>query len=324
MLLARLTGSRLASLPKRLGQVQHGRGLSSRPDYDAVVVGAGHNGLVAAAYLAKSGRRVCVVERRDVVGGAAVTEEVVPGYKFSRASYLLSLMRPAVIEELELKRQGLHIFRRQPSSFTPIVDSQQSLTLGTDAEENKKEIAKFSEHDAAAFEAYEEQLNQFVDVIDPLLDLSPADLASIFAGTTTLAQRLKRVKEVRGPLRKATKALKEVDLAAMYQMMTTPTEKVLDKIFESEPLKATLATDATIGGMLGPSTPGGGYVLLHHIMGEIDGVRGAWGYPRGGMGAVSQAIASAAKEAGATIVTGENSSTYSTSAPSSLLVSSFE
>ncbi len=282
------------------------RGLSSRPNYDAIVVGGGHNGLVAAAYLAKSGKSVCVVERRHVVGGAAVTEELVPGYKFSRASYLLSLMRPVIIEELELKRHGLHIYRREPSSFTPIINSCESLILGMDTEKNRKEIGKFSELDAASFEVYERQLNQFVDVIDPLLDLSPTELANIFAGMMTLRQRLKRAGDVKRPLGKATKAIREVDLAAMYELVTAPTGKVLERVFESEPLKATLATDATIGAMIGPSTPGGGYVLLHHLMGEIDGVRGAWGYPKGSMGAVSEAIESAAKEAGATIVTGKN------------------
>ena len=273
--------------------------------YDAVVVGGGHNGLVAAAYLAKSGKSVCVVERRKAVGGAAITEEVVPGYKFSRASYLLSLLRPSIMEELDLKKHGLHVYMRRPSSFTPVLGSRDSLTLGMDAESDRKEIAKFSARDADAYADYEKRLNSFVDLIDPLLDLSPAEVVEVFAGSTSLWQRMRKARNMKDSLGKTFRALKETELAAMYELVTAPTAKVLHRTFESEPLKATLATDATIGAMFGPSTPGGGYVLLHHVMGELEGVRGAWGYPRGGMGAVTQAMASAAQEAGVNIITGK-------------------
>ncbi len=195
--------------------------------YDALVVGGGHNGLVAAAYLSKSGlRRVRVLERRPVLGGAAVTEEIVPGYKFSRASYLLSLLRPAVMDELELKKHGLRVYLRDPSSFTPVLGSEKSLLLGMSAEENRRQIAQFSEKDSRVFEEYEEKLNTFVDLLDPILDLSPSELARIFGQGTSLRERIRRLREVRGPLRKAARAAKEADLAALYELVTAPSEKV--------------------------------------------------------------------------------------------------
>jgi len=278
---------------------------SPRDSYDVVIVGGGHNGLVAGAYLASSGLNTAVFERRHVVGGAAVTEEIVPGYKFSRASYVLSLLRPQIFQELQLKKHGLKVHLRDPSSYTPIrsdmwkEDGPRSLTLGMCGKKNHAEISKFSKKDADMFALYESELEKFVEAVDPLLDHAAIDLksfanASVIEKIGLLKQNLHLLKagKIVGPVANN-----------FYELMTAPTTKILDKWFESEPLKATLATDSCIGAMISPDTPGSGYVLLHHVMGELEGVRGAWGYPEGGMGGVSAAIAKSALAAGAEIYT---------------------
>ncbi|XP_069835026.1 pyridine nucleotide-disulfide oxidoreductase domain-containing protein 2 [Dendropsophus ebraccatus] len=272
--------------------------------YDAVIIGGGHNGLVAAAYLQKSGVNCVVLERRHVIGGAAVTEEIVPGFKFSRASYLLSLLRPQIYKDLELKRHGLKIYFRDPHAFTPLLENvngrrPRSLTLGGDMAENQRQIAQFSEKDAKAYPKYEDFMRRLVDAIDPLLDAPPADIAAIAQGSLTT--KLKSLKTLR-PLLKAGITLGS-QLPKYYQVLTAPISKILDEWFESEPLKCTLATDAVIGAMSCPATPGSGYVLLHHVMGELEGKKGSWGYVEGGMGMVSKAIGRAAEESGAEIYT---------------------
>ncbi|XP_072280932.1 pyridine nucleotide-disulfide oxidoreductase domain-containing protein 2 [Pyxicephalus adspersus] len=272
--------------------------------YDAVIVGGGHNGLVAAAYLQKSGLNAVVLERRHVIGGAAVTEEIIPGFKFSRASYLLSLLRPQIYKDLELKKHGLKIYFRDPHSFTPLLESRnghppRSLLLGADMVKNQQQIAQFSKKDAEAYPKYEHFMNRLVSAIDPLLDAPPIDTAAITQGS--LLQRVKSLKTLQ-PLIKAGITLGS-QFPKYYEVLTGPISKILDHWFESEPLKCTLATDAVIGAMTCPSTPGSGYVLLHHVMGELEGKKGAWGYVEGGMGMVSNAIAKAAMEAGAEIHT---------------------
>ncbi|XP_004457085.1 pyridine nucleotide-disulfide oxidoreductase domain-containing protein 2 [Dasypus novemcinctus] len=276
-----------------------------KPEYDAVVIGAGHNGLVAAAYLQRLGVNTVVFERRHVVGGAAVTEEIIPGFKFSRASYLLSLLRPQIYTDLELKKHGLRLHLRNPYSFTPILEEgpggtvPRSLLLGTDMAENQKQIAQFSRKDAQAFPRYEAFMNRLAAAIDPLLDAAPVDVAAFRHGS--LLQRLKALSTLK-PLLQAGLIL-GAQLPQYYQVLTAPITKVLDQWFESEPLKATLATDAVIGAMTSPHTPGSGYVLLHHVMGGLEGTPGAWGYVQGGMGALSDAIASSATAHGASIFT---------------------
>ncbi|XP_040217217.1 pyridine nucleotide-disulfide oxidoreductase domain-containing protein 2 isoform X2 [Rana temporaria] len=272
--------------------------------YDAVIIGGGHNGLVAAAYLQKSGLSAVVLERRHVIGGAAVTEEIIPGFKFSRASYLLSLLRPQIYKDLELKRHGLKIYFRDPHSFTPLLENvkgrpPRSLTLGADMVKNQQQIAQFSKKDAEAYPKYEHFMNRLVSAIDPLLDAPPVDTAAITQGS--LLQRVKSLGSLR-PLIKAGITLGS-QFPKYYEVLTAPISKILDQWFESEPLKCTLATDAVIGAMASPSTPGSGYVLLHHVMGELEGRKGSWGYVEGGMGMVSNAIAKAATEAGAEIYT---------------------
>ncbi|ELW49329.1 Pyridine nucleotide-disulfide oxidoreductase domain-containing protein 2 [Tupaia chinensis] len=332
-----------------------------KPEYDAVVIGAGHNGLVAAAYLQRLGVNTVVFERRHVIGGAAVTEEIVPGFKFSRASYLLSLLRPqiytdlelkaaylqrlgvntvvferrhviggaAVTEEivpgfkfsrasyllsllrpqiytdLELKKHGLRLHLRNPYSFTPMLEEgtghkgPRSLLLGTDTAENQRQIAQFSRKDAQAFPRYEEFMGRLALAVDPLLDAAPVDMAAFQHGS--LRQKFRSLSTLK-PLLKAGRIL-GAQLPQYYQVLTAPISKVLDQWFESEPLKATLATDAVIGAMTSPHSPGSGYVLLHHVMGGLEEIQGAWGYVQGGMGALSDAIASSATAHGATIFT---------------------
>ncbi|XP_030900516.2 pyridine nucleotide-disulfide oxidoreductase domain-containing protein 2 isoform X2 [Melopsittacus undulatus] len=269
-------------------------------EYDAVVIGAGHNGLVAAAYLQRAGLRTAVLEKRHVLGGAAVTEEIVPGFKFSRASYLLSLLRPQIYTELELQRHGLRVLPRDPYSFTPLLEDRsppRSLLLGNNRAQTQQQIAQFSQKDAQAYPEYEAFMEGLVSALDPLLDAAPVDTAAL--GQGSLLQRLSALRSLQ-PLLRAGLALGR-QLPRYYEVLTAPISKILDQWFESEPLKATLATDAVIGAMTSPHTPGSGYVLLHHVMGELEGRRGAWGYVSGGMGALSQAIAHAAAARGAHI-----------------------
>lgn len=270
--------------------------------WDALIIGGGHNGLTAAAYLARSGLSVAVLERRHIIGGAAVTEELIPGFKFSRCSYLQSLLRPCVIKELELKRHGLKLLKRSPSSFTPLLDGRY-LLLGSDKELNYSEISKFSKSDADAYSRYESQLDKFCEFMDPLLDSStPETLQGSSHLNTRMRHKLQNSAFWANCLRRALH-LGQKDLVDLMDLLLAPASKVLNNWFEADVLKVTLATDAVIGSTASVHTPGSGYVLLHHVMGESDGDRGIWSYVEGGMGSVSSAIAAAAKEAGATILT---------------------
>jgi len=274
-------------------------------EYDAVVVGAGHNGLVAATYLSKAGLRVAVLERRHVVGGAAVTEEIIPGFKFSRASYVLSLLRPAIVKELELKKHGLRVYLRNPTSYTPISsvkwsgNQEKSLTLWADKNKTFSEIAKFSIKDAEAYPKYEKYLDKFANAIHPLLDNPPPNIPNILG--KSLKKKIGGFRSLK-PVIKTQKELQE-DSLLFYELLTSTATKILDQWFESEPLRATLATDGVIGAMLGPNSSGSSYVLLHHVMGELEGIKGAWGYPEGGMGSVTQVLAKAAMSYGTQIFT---------------------
>lgn len=260
--------------------------------WDAIVVGAGHNGLVAAAYLARAGLRTLVLERRERVGGACVTEEIWPGYRVSRAAYVAGLLRPALVEELGLASRGLRLLRRVPSSFTPLPDGR-GLLLGPDPDLCRREIARFSPRDAEAHPRYEALLDRAARVFEPLLDVPPPDPARLRASDLPVLARL-----ARGAL-----GLRR-DLAGRTRLLLAPARDTLTAWFESEPLRSTLATDALIGAFAAPSTPGTGYVLFHHVMGETGGARGVWAYVAGGMGALSEAIADAARAAGAEIRTG--------------------
>src|SRR5438105_3259419 len=254
--------------------------------FDAIIIGAGHNGLVTACYLARARWRVLVLERRYVVGGACVTEEVFPGFKVSTAAYVNSLFRKEIVRDLRLGDYGFEVLERSPSSFTPFLD-RRSLLLGPDAEMTRKEIAKFSRRDADNYPRYEAMLERVADVIEPTLTESPPDLFR--PGLRGLWRLLGLQRRLRCLGSGAGEAV---------EILTGPARPILDRWFESEELKATLATDAIIGAMASPSMPGTAYVLFHHAMGETNGKRGVWGYVRGGMGALTQALASAARDLG--------------------------
>lgn len=268
--------------------------------YHAIIIGGGHNGLVCAAYLARAGKRVLVLERQDVAGGAAVTDEIAPGYKVSTASYLVSLLLPEIERELELKRHGYKVLNRNPSSFTPLPDGRH-LLLGPDEAFNRAQIARFSQRDAEAYPRYEAWLTRVAECIEPLLDGPPADLLPLPAHWRRrgLWQRLREL----GRGNRLYRALRGMgaELPQSVELITGAARPILDRWFESDALKATLATDAVIGTHAPISAPGTGYVLLHHVMGVAGGARGVWGYVEGGMGALSQAMARAAQEAGVEI-----------------------
>jgi phytoene dehydrogenase-like protein len=257
--------------------------------YDAIIIGAGHNGLTCAAYLAKAGRKVLVLERREVLGGCSVTEEVWPGCKVSTAAYVNSLLRPEIIRELELKKHGFEMLPRNPSSFTPFPDGR-SLLLGPDPALNHAEVGKFSTRDAENLPKYEAMLLKAAEFLEPMLDEIPPDPMSWKPG------QLWRLMRLGLRFRKLG-----ADAAATIEVLTGAARPILDRWFESEQLKVTLATDAVIGAFASPSMPGTAYVLFHHVMGECDGARGVWGYVRGGMGGLSAAIAAAARRHGAEI-----------------------
>jgi phytoene dehydrogenase-like protein len=256
---------------------------------DAIVIGGGHNGLVTAAYLARAGLRTLLLERRPVLGGACVTEELWPGYRISRAAYVAGLLRPALLRELNLRGRGLRLLRRDPSSYTPLPEGG-GLLLGSDPEACRRAIARFSTHDAERYAAYEAFLDRVARRLEPLLDAPSPDPARFGARDLRLLARLGLgLFRLRG------------DLARASSLLLGAARPALESWFESEPLLGTLATDAVIGAWASPSTPGTGYVLFHHVMGEMGGARGVWAYVEGGMGALCEAIADAARAEGAQI-----------------------
>ena len=250
----------------------------------AVIVGGGHNGLTCAAYLARAGVSVTVLERRPVLGGACVSEELWPGYRVSRGAYVLSLLRPVIAEELELAQHGLRLLPRVPSSITPLPDGR-ALVLGNEPREDFAAIERFSRRDAEAYRRYEAWLESIADTLEPLLDAPEA----------IRPRRLSRA---------ALRLLRGPGLRSSARLLLGSARAVLDAWFKSEPLKSTLATDGIIGAFASPSAPSTGYVLFHHVMGQAGGRRGVWAYVAGGMGALSESLASAARAAGAEIRTG--------------------
>lgn len=265
--------------------------------WDAVIVGGGHNGLVTAAYLARAGKRVLLCERRHTLGGAAVTEELFPGFHYSRASYVYSLFRPHIVSDLKLHERGLTLLARKPSSFTPVVGSTgPSLLLGGGAAEDAASIAQFSTRDARQYAAYNAMLDKYAAAFVPLLDRRPPALEAVLSSTHSLSERMEAIMD----LLRAGRVISSLgtDLPGFMELLTAPATKILDRWFESDILKTTLATDAVIGALVSPSTAQSAYVLLHHVM------CGTWFNVRGGMGALSQAVAAAARSHGAELRTG--------------------
>lgn len=254
--------------------------------YHAIVIGGGHNGLTAAAYLGRAGRKVLVLERRRVLGGAAVTEEVFPGFRYSVCSYVVSLLRPQIIRELDLPRHGLKILPLD-GTFTPMPDGNY-LWRVDDHAATHREIARHSQLDADAYESYSSTMVSMARFVKPILDMTPPDPAS--RNPRDLLQLLSLVNRFRG--------LPPADRRIVAQLMSMSAVDFLGQWFESDVLKATMAASGIIGAFLGVRSPGTAYVLLHHYMGEIDGVFRTWGLPLGGTGAVSNAIAEAGRQAG--------------------------
>ena len=258
--------------------------------YDAVVIGGGHNGLVNAAYLAKAGLKVLVLERRPILGGATLTEEIVPGFRFSVFSYVVSLLRPEIIRELELPKHGLEILPLD-GTITPLEDDY--LWRVNDHGTTVRELRRWSLNDAEAYEEYGPLMAEMGRFIKPILSIPPPDPGKLspfeWLPLTPLAKQFRDL-----PRRLQT---------TFIQLMTMSAADFLDQWFETEPLKATMSASGIIGTFQGPRSPGTAYVLLHHYMGEIDGAFRAWGVPRGGTGAIAYAIAEAALAAGVTIRT---------------------
>ena len=257
--------------------------------YDAIIVGGGHNGLVCAAYLAKAGKSVLVLERRHLVGGAAVTEEIYPGFQYSVCSYVVSLLRPAIIRDLQLPRFGLHVVPLE-CTFTPYPDGR-SLMRNADPDVTRREIQAFSRRDADVYPEFGQAMGQLARFAKPIIDEEAPDPGSV---------NPKELMRLLG-LGKRFRELGD-DLAALqYKLTTMSAVDFLSEWFESDELIAPMACSGIIGTMLGVKSPGTAYVLLHHYMGEIDGSSRAWGFARGGTGAISDAIARSAEHFGAEI-----------------------
>jgi phytoene dehydrogenase-like protein len=272
----------------RAGGVSGGPGgLAPR---DVIVVGGGHNGLACAAYLAKAGLDVLVLERRDLVGGAAVTEEPWPGYRISSASYVVSLLPPRIVTELGLGQHGYEVSIVTPDYFVPFPDGS-GLTLWGDAARDAAEIGKFSAADADAYQEFDRHFERVAHLLKDLLFVVPPNLS-----WTELPKWAAVGSRLRGWTGR--------DVAEAVRLFTMSAADFLDEWFADPRVKGALATQAIIGAWCGPMSPGSAYVLMHHWIGEVNGHQGAWGWVRGGMGGISEALAGAARAAGAEIRAG--------------------
>ena len=263
-----------------------------RGKYDAVIIGAGHNGLACACYLAAKGLRVCMVERRAVVGGAAVTEEFHPGFRNSTASYTVSLLNPRVIAELRLAEHGLRVVERPFSNFLPLEDG--CIKVGGGLEATQREVARFSKRDAERLPEYYARLDVVADVLRGLLLETPPNVGG---GIHDLFRAWK-----------AGRTLNALPMQAkrdVLDLFTISAGEWLDRWFESAPIKACFGFDSVVGNFASPYAAGSGYVLLHHVFGEVNGKKGAWGHAIGGMGAITQAMRKEAEARGVEIRTGE-------------------
>jgi len=257
--------------------------------YDAIIIGGGHNGLITAAYLAKAGKKVLVVEKRYLVGGASVTEELYPGFKFTVFSYVVSLLRPDIVRDLQLSRHGLTVLPLE-STLTPLANGDYLYRDG-DHYRSLRDIARHSERDAGAYDEYGRNMYFMAKAVKYILSMVPPD-------PTTLNPKdwLSLLDMARHFLN-----LGEEQLFLLAKLMTMSAADFLDQWFESDPLKGTMSASGIIGTYLGPRSPGTAYVLLHHYMGEIDGAFRAWGFAKGGTGGIADAIARSAEALGAEI-----------------------
>src|SRR5690349_4034617 len=263
-------------------------------NYDAILIGAGHNGLVCATYLAKAGLKVLVLERRGVVGGAAVTEEFHPGFRNSVAAYTVSLLQPKVIRDLDLEAHGLRIVMRKLNNFLPLPDGRY---LATGAGRTHAEVAKFSQRDADRLPDYERRLDAIADVLRALALEAPPNVTD--TGWLKAFPQLLRA----GKLGKQLAAIDSTLRTDLFDLFAVSAAEYLERFFESDPIKAVLGFDGIVGNYASPYSAGSAYVLLHHCFGEVNGKRGLWGHAIGGMGAITQAMARACAARGVTIRT---------------------
>ena len=259
--------------------------------YDAAIVGAGHNGLVCACYLAAGGMKVVVLERRAVVGGAAVTDEFHPGFRNSTASYTVSLLHPKVIRDLRLAHHGLRVVERPFSNFLPLPDGD-GIRVGGGLEATQREVARYSQADAQRLPAYYERLDRVADVLRDLLLETPPNVGG---GIPDLFRAWKAGRRINSLPMQAKRDV--------LDLFTLSAGEWLDRWFESEPIKACFAFDSVVGNFASPYTPGSAYVLLHHVFGEVNGKKGIWGHAIGGMGAITQAMRREAESRGVEIRT---------------------
>jgi len=260
-------------------------------DWDAIVVGGGHNGLTTGAYLARAGLRTLILERRHILGGACVTEEVWPGARVSRASYVVSMLQPKVVKDLDLKRHGYEAYPLDPAYAAMTPDGP--IVFHDDVGKTCESIAKFSKADAARYEEFEDLLFMAADFVRPMMIRQPPALGS--KAPVDIAGILKEAGRIAG--------MSQRDVQKLVRIFTMSVGDMLDTFFENDYLKGSIASTGVVGVWAGPYTPGTAYNLLHHALGELDGNVGSWGQVIGGMGAISEAIASSARAAGATIQT---------------------
>jgi phytoene dehydrogenase-like protein len=265
------------------------------PMRDALIVGGGHNGLVCAAYLAAAGLKVTVLERRAVVGGAAVTEEFHPGFRNSVAAYTVSLLNPQVIRDLDLPAHGLRIVERELSNFLPTADGRY---LGIGGGTTRAEVAKFSQRDAANLETYGQRLEAIADVLRSLVLRTPPNVVA--KGWLAALPEILHAARVGSSLTKLDMEMRR----ELLSLFTVSAGDYLERWFESDPLKAVFGFDGIVGNYASPYTPGSAYVLLHHVFGEVNGRKGVWGHAIGGMGAITQAMARCAASRGVDIRVG--------------------
>ena len=263
----------------------------AKDNYDAVIIGGGHNGLVCSFYLAKAGLKVLVLERRNIVGGAAVTEEFHPGFRNSTASYTVSLLNPEVIKDMRLKENGLEIVKRPISNFLP-VDDNNFLKVGGSIEKTQMQFRKFSNHDAEILPEYYRRIENVADVLRDLTTKTPLNLKG---GYINIAKTIFDL----APIARKTNELQE----DLFNLFTKSAKDFLDSWFENDHIKACFGFDSIVGNYASPETPGSAYVLLHHVFGEVDGEKGAWGHALGGMGSITKIMKTVCEENGVDIST---------------------